>query len=151
MPSDTREIIFNHPEMPAFLLARAGTRCLPDDTNISVVRGNTLLGGVVFTNYTGPDGSVMLHMAGERGEWLTREMVLLPFHYAFHQLRVRKVFGTVPAQNEEVLAMDLRGGYTLEARIKDMFPGANGDMLILSMYKEQCPWLKYKLRRFRSN
>ena len=140
----TRRIVFNHPKMPEMLLNLAGVRCLPDDTNIATERDGVLLGGFVFTNYTGEGGSIIVHDAGQRHKWCTRELLLLAFHYPFKQLKCRKIFATVPADNTEAMKIDLRAGFTYHTTLEGMLP--QGDMIVLHMHVDDCKWLKYPLR-----
>ena len=50
--------------------------------------------------------------------------------------------GTISSGNKELLAFNGRLGFTEECRIKDAYP--DGDMVVLSMTRDQCPWLKIK-------
>jgi hypothetical protein len=103
-------------------------------------------GGVVYTNYT--RRSVQMHMAGEPG-WATLKMVWIAFDYPFNQLKVERVLGAVGSHNEKVLSYDKRLGFKEVARIPDAVPG--GDLVILSMMREECIWLRLRSRYIRTN
>ena len=100
-----------------------------------------LKGGVLFTGYR--VGSVMIHMAGFRKNWVSRPMIYLAFDYPFRQLKVNKLFGTVPERNPRALKNDLHLGFKVEYLSPDVLGYADGvnGMYLVSMYKADCKWL----------
>jgi hypothetical protein len=74
--------------------------------------------------------------------------VWVAFHYPFVQLGVKKLFGQVGIHKPEILKIDIQLGFKIEAVIKDVYP--EGDMALLSMYKDDCRWLKVKPRTIAS-
>ena len=104
-----------------------------------------LLGGVLFTGYR--VGSVHIHMAGFHPQWVSKGMIYLAFDYPFRQLKVNKLFGTVPERNVKARDNDLHLGFKIEYLIEDVYgysDGVNG-MYIMSMRKDECRWLKMKM------
>ena len=100
-----------------------------------------LKGGVLFTNYR--VGSVAIHMAGFRKNWVSKSMLYLAFHFPFRQLKVKKLFGMVPERNVEARNNDLHLGFKIEYMIDDVYgyeDGVNG-MYLMSMRREDCKWL----------
>ena len=100
-----------------------------------------LKGGVLFTNYR--VGSVAIHMAGLRKNWVSKSMLYLAFHFPFKQLKVKKLFGMVPERNVEARNSDLRLGFKIEYTTDDVYgyeDGVNG-MHLMSMRAEDCRWL----------
>lgn len=98
------------------------------------------VGGVVLCNYMGAGGSIVAHMAGEPGSgWLTRDLLWMMCDYVFNQLRCAKFIACVNSSRPEVVSIDLRAGFALEATIEHGF--ADGHMLFLTMTREGCPWL----------
>jgi RimJ/RimL family protein N-acetyltransferase len=72
------------------------------------------------------------------------------FHYAFVQLGCLKVLAPVRSDNHAAIAIDLRAGWHLETVIRDIYaPGV--DMLVLTMTKENCPWLAHEPKAWRPN
>jgi len=112
------------------------------DTCISRSKDGRLLGGVIYTNYTG--ASITMHTAGFDPAWVNRDMLWVCFHYPFVQLKCNKLFGQVPAWNVKALEFDLHLGFKEECIIRDVYP--EGDMILLSMRKEDCRWLKLRPR-----
>lgn len=112
------------------------------DVCISRSEHGRLLGGVIYTNYTG--ASITMHVAGFVDHWINRDMLWVCFHYPFMQLNCNKLFGQVPAWNVKALEFDKHLGFREEAVIKDVYP--EGDMILLSMLKHECRWLRLKPR-----
>lgn len=110
-------------------------RCNPE--------GN-LLGGCLYQNYTGPGGSIGIHVASYHERWINRDILWICFHYPFVQLNCKKLFGQVPVTNRKALEFDLNLGFKIEATISDVFP--DGDLYVISMLREDCRWLKVKPR-----
>lgn len=79
-----------------------------------------------------------MHVAAEKP--VTRTYTKFCFEYAFNQLKVKKVLGLVDSTNLSALRFDSHLGFIEEARIKDA--GKTGDLIILSMTRPQCRWVK---------
>jgi len=112
------------------------------DRVISVTSEGNLLGGNIFTGYTG--ASIHTHTAGFAKNWANRDFLWAIFDYPFNQLGCKKVFGQVPEYNTKALEIDLKLGFKIEAKIDDVFP--DGACLVLSLAREDCRWLKLKPR-----
>ena len=69
-------------------------------------------------------------------------MLWITFDYPFNQLGVKKLIGQVPSSNLKALEFDKKLGFKEEARISDVFP--DGDLIVLSMRREDCRWLKIR-------
>jgi hypothetical protein len=98
-----------------------------------------ILGGIVVANYMG--ASATMHMAGGDAQWCSRDLLWMAFNYAFEQLGCRKLFGPVRADNYNALHINLRGGWSIETVLRDAYKDTH--MVLLSMTKDQCPWLEY--------
>jgi len=99
-----------------------------------------VLGGVIYEGYTG--GCIFMHQAGFHKRWLGGNMLWIVFDYPFNQLKVNKVAGTINSNNKELLDFNARLGFKEEARIRGAYP--DGDLLVLTMPREECRWLKLK-------
>jgi hypothetical protein len=102
-----------------------------------------LLGGVIFDGCTGP--CIFVHQAAFDKHWLSRDMLWVAFHYPFIQLGCKKLCGTIPSSRPELLDLNVKFGFSVEAIIKDAYP--DGDMLVMSMTRDECRWLKLKPRQ----
>jgi hypothetical protein len=100
----------------------------------------------VYTAYN-PGGSIAMHMAGFCPNWISRDLIWVCFDYPFNQLNVRKIFGPVPSDNTKALDMNRRFGLVYELTVKDVF--ADADLIVLSMRRDQCKWLKITPRGYK--
>lgn len=134
----------------AYLIARAARAGFDPkvDACISRVDGNgSFLGGVIYTNYNG--AIVMMHVAGI-GNWLSPELLWVSLDYPFMHLQVKKLLCTVASNNQKSLDLVKRvGGWKSEHKIVDGVPG--GDLLMFSMLRKDCRWLKLRDRYVRAN
>jgi RimJ/RimL family protein N-acetyltransferase len=119
------------------------------DHVISLRRDGRVVGGVVFTGYLG--ASIMLHMAGSETNWATRDFLWMVFDYGFVQLGCSKLIGLVPSFNTRAISVDMRLGFRLEGRLTGMLTDPDEDLLLLTMTKAECKWLKIVPKYYRSN
>lgn len=137
-------LVLNNPAHGYAIARGAGVAFNPEvDVVIARVTDGVLRGGVIFNGYTG--ASINLHVWGSDPAWADRDMLWITFHYPFIQLRCRKVFGQIPANNKHALDFDLKLGFKIEARIPEVFP--DEDLIVVSMKREDCRWLKLKPSR----
>lgn len=116
------------PEMSAF----------PDSAvAIGVADGQTLIGGVVYSHYSGAD--ISMHQAGEPG-WLNRERLDVFFAYPFRQLGCRRVTGLVARKNKHARSIVERLGFKLEGKIRHGLPA--DDLMLYGMLRSECRWLR---------
>jgi len=136
-------IVAGNPEHGHAIAAGAGCIFNPAcDRVIANARGEKLLGGVIYQGFKG--ASIGIHAAGFDPHWLSNDMLWISFSYPFEQLNVSKLIAQVPSSNRKALEFDLKLGFKEEARIADAFIGA--DLLVLTMRRENCRWLKLKPR-----
>ena len=104
-----------------------------------------LMGGVLFTEYR--VGSVAIHMAGFHPHWVNKAMVYLAFDYPFNQLKVKKLIGLVPERNIKSRNNTLHLGFKIEYLAHDIlgYPDGVNGIYFMSMYREDCKWLKMKM------
>lgn len=144
------DIKINAPGAGQWVMDRLGSRFM-DGFDVSFTRhapDGSVRGGIVLSHYIG--GSMTAHMAGDDKHWFNRELAWLVFDYAFNQLGCIKLLAPLRSDNSRVIAMDMRGGWDLEAVVKDAY-GRGLHMLILTMTRETCPWLNYKPKAWRAN
>ena len=124
-------------------MARLGGHFTPGwDHSFTSHQAGRILGGFVVSNYLG--GSMTCHMASQDPRWCSRDLLWLVFHYTFVQCGCHKMITPLPSKTrDDVVALDLRAGWELEAVVKDAYaPGVH--MLILTMTKDKCVWLKHQ-------
>jgi len=136
-------IVFNNAVYGDRIAKAAGTTFNQrGDVCIAREERGELWGGASYTGYTG--SSVGVHTAGFRPDWINQDLLWVCFHYPFVQLGCSKLLGQVPSSNLKALEFDLKMGFIEETRVKDVFP--DGDLVVMSMKKETCRWLKLKPR-----
>lgn len=126
-----------------WIAARTGGRWFAGrGRTIALLEDGTLIAGCLVEDYN--QRSCSMHIAAEGSNWLNRQFLWACFDYVFNQLGCEKAFGVVPAHNLDAQRFDEHLGFRLEARLKDQSP--SGDLLIYSMYKADCRWLKLGAR-----
>lgn len=115
------------------------------DTVLCRLGEGELLGGVIFTAYTG--ASIHMHVAGFQPGWINNDMLWAAFHYPFVQLGCKVVFGQVPETNSKALEFNKKLGFSEVVHIQDVFP--DGGLILLSMRREDCRWLKLRPRHLK--
>lgn len=134
-----RVVLDRQREVGEWVCARLGSSFNPDlNTAIGLERDGQLIGGVVFDNFLGR--SICIHVAADGGFWLTRDFLHAAFSYPFDQLGVSKLIGPVDSDNFEARRFDEHLGFIPEAVIKDA--GRHGDLILYSMTRQQCRFLK---------
>lgn len=116
---------------------------------ISRTVNGELRGGVVYENWTGEGGSVLVHIASTDKRWINRDMLWVMFDYPFNQLKVTQAFAQVAAKNEDCLKFSKSVGWSEVIRLDAVFP--DDDMILLRLRREECRFLDLKPRNIRSN
>lgn len=104
-----------------------------------VERDGGLVAGIIFNRYSWPD--IAMHVAGEGGHWLSRELLTQLFYYGFHVCNCRRITGLVNANAENVLEFDRKIGFVYEGRARQAAPDGS-DMIILGMLRDECRFFK---------
>jgi RimJ/RimL family protein N-acetyltransferase len=109
-----------------------------NSTAIGLEKDGQLVAAVVYDNYF--INSIAMHVVIEDKACLTREAIKAVFDYPFNQLKVNVIVGLVDSANSDAIKFDEHLGFILETRIKNAH--RKGDLLIYSMNKSQCKWVK---------
>lgn len=125
--------------VPIAKAARASYNPESDQALVNITPEGKLMGGFIFSDYTGKGGSMMTHVAGFEHGWLTRSLLRDAARYCFVHAECKVIFGQVPASKPKVLAFDLKMGWKEAAFLDGVFP--DGGCHILSMTREGCRWL----------
>lgn len=130
-------IVFDVERIGPWVCERTGGKFEPSiSTAIGMEEDGKLTAGVLYDMYNGR--SICMHVAIEKA--VSRKYTRTCFDYPFNQLKVSKVLGLVDSTNDKALRFDKLLGFTEEARIADA--GKSGDLVILSMTRQQCRWIK---------
>lgn len=133
-----REIIFGNFRHARAIARASGSSFDPEVDYVLSLTRPQLLGGVIYTNFTGR--SVQMHMAGFEPGWPTPKFMWCIYSFPFDQLKVERVIGTVPSTNRRALKIDYQMGFQYVTKVPDVVPG--GDMIVLSMSRAECKYLK---------
>lgn len=109
---------------------------------VSITSGGNLLGGVIYTDFTGR--AISMHAAGWSPRWLTRDMLWTIFTYPFDMLQVEQCIAPVASTNTRSMKLCLGLGFRQVTFIPDVVPA--GHLMILSMRRETCRWLQWQPR-----
>lgn len=98
-----------------------------------------LVAGVVVNNYNGSNATchVAIVQAGKGLVLMLRAVA----DYAFRQCGLKRLTGMVPASNPRALAFDRHLGWEDEY-VMPCGAHDGGDLHILVMWPDRCPWLK---------
>jgi len=124
--------------MGRWMCERTGGQYCGDGVYIGLEQDGKLIAVCGFDNYNGR--SLHMHIAAEGKRWMTKEYLWYCFHYPFVEVGVDKIIGIVEEGNKKAIRFDNRLGFVHEATIEDAHP--NGAILILTMTKQQCRFLR---------
>lgn len=138
-------IRFNDKEAGRLIAERAGT-CFNPAVDVAISNHSStgkLRGGTIYSGFTG--SSISMHVGSDgSGAWMTPDFLWVAFHYPFVQLGCAVITAHVPSWNDQALAFDKKIGFEQLAAIEDGVPG--GDLIILTMRRENCRWLRLRPR-----
>ena len=141
-----REIRIDAPGAGDWIMQRAGGVFTPShDHSFATFRDGRIVGGFALCSYL--VASMTIHAAGSDEKWCSRDLLWMVFDYAFCQLGLHKLIAPVPSSNTRALKVDLQAGFIVEALITHA--AADGDLMLLTMTREQCRWLAITPRRWR--
>lgn len=111
----------------------------PADAVIARVDDEKLVGGFVFSNFTGCNGSIWGHVIGFSPNWLNKKLLTAAFDYVFVQLDCRAVFARIKDDNESSLEFNRKLGYTRLYHMEEVYPDGRGQY-VSRMLKHECRW-----------
>lgn len=114
-------------------------------TAIGVARNNTLVAGIVYSNYIkSPQGhpiSIEISMNSIDKRWCSRDNLNALLSYPFIQLGVKRVQSTCAKKDKTTRKFLERLGFTLEGVGRKAWP-LGGDCTVYSLLRHECRWLK---------
>lgn len=110
------------------------------DHCVARVENGRLLGGCIYQEFTG--ASVRIYSAGFTRKWVSPAFVAMSFDYPFNRLGCDKLIAIGHSKKRSALEIIRRLGFIEEAKISMAY--MDGDMVILTMLRPQCRWLKLK-------
>lgn len=98
-----------------------------------------LVAGVLYEDWSGTN--LVCHIAGE-GRWADREFLAVIFDFPFNQQKAKRITAPVCSSNTKSIALVTKMGFNLEARL--LGATSKGDLLLFSMFKDECKYLRGK-------
>jgi RimJ/RimL family protein N-acetyltransferase len=111
-----------------------------DSTFIGQIKENKLVAVIGYCNFVGK--SCAIHIASEGSHWMSRKLLWASFDYPFNKLEKKVIVTALDANNQKAVRLNRHLGFNIEAVIKDAHE--NGDLMIMTMRKENCRFLKTK-------
>jgi hypothetical protein len=126
--------------MLGFLRAHGVPLQVTDDFQaLGVVRDGHLIAVVAFNTFCGRTCS--MHVAGDGGHWVNRELLKASFAYPFKQLDLVSVLSPVAADNERGLKFEKHLGFEEVLRVPEGW--AHGvDLVLLELQRARCRWIE---------
>ena len=104
---------------------------------MGIVNGDEVLAGIVLNNFNGANATC--HIAVAKVTKLLPRLFKEFCIYAFVYCKLKRLTGMVPLNEPKIIAFDKHLGFEEEFVMKDAAP--EGDMQVLVMWPDRCPWL----------
>jgi hypothetical protein len=128
------------------LLAGPHYNPLVDGCVVRVSRTGEVLGGVRYCDHQ-PPASVAAHVRTFHPSWLSRDFLWLGMSIPFEMLKVERVFGYLPDDNNRILNLAKRVGFKELCRVPN---GKDKVVIICSLEKSDAArWLEWKPKTIR--
>lgn len=136
-----KTLIFNVPAVNDWVSSKiyGRDRFPPDAPSIGLLENGRIIGGVVYTMYTG--NGIMMNVAGGYKGWINRAFLRAAFAYPFKQLGCTRVSGLVRADNYAAQQFDERLGFKREGLVRHGDDDGT-DLIMYGMLREECKWIK---------
>lgn len=130
----------NQEYMKAWLQRMLGQKFNEEARFIGQEKDGNLVAVVAFTNFI--TNACAMHIASVGENWMSRDLLWACFDYPFIKLEKKVILATMEASNEEAIKLNRHLGFQEKAVIKDAHE--NGDLMIMSMSKEDCKWINLR-------
>lgn len=136
-----KTLIFNVPAVNDWVSSKiyGRDRFPPDAPSIGLLENGRIVGGVVYTMYTG--NGIMMNVAGGYKGWINRAFLRAAFAYPFKQLGCTRVSGLVRVDNFAAQQFDERLGFKREGLVRRGDDDGT-DLIMYGMLREECKWIK---------
>lgn len=136
-----KTLIFNVPAVNDWVSSKiyGRDRFPPDAPSIGLLENGRIIGGVVYTMYTG--NGIMMNVAGGYKGWINRAFLRAAFAYPFKQLGCTRVSGLVRVDNFAAQQFDERLGFKREGLVRRGDDDGT-DLIMYGMLREECKWIK---------
>lgn len=123
-------------DIAIWVMAKVG-RYLPEMTAIGDIKDGVLIAGIAFEtqNKNCMTGHQRIDAPPSKQFWINSA------DFIFNQAGCKKFSALVEVQNEKAIKLNKHIGFVIEATLKDH--GTNGDLLVMSLFKENCKFLRW--------
>lgn len=132
-------MVLIHPDISIWVMSGIeGGRWLPEMQAIGDVRDGKIIAGVAFESQNKNNlwGHMRCDAPPSKAFWINVS------NYIFHQCGCKRFTAIVDVNNEKAIKLNLKIGFVIEATLKDA--GDNGDIHIMTLFKENCRMLNWK-------
>ena len=123
-----------------FIEANLEQKMPEESTFIGQENDGKLVAVVCFTGFI--KNSCTMHIASIGNNWMTKDLLWSSFDYPFIKLQKKVILIGMNASNKEAVKLNRHLGFEEKALIEDAHE--KGDLLLMTMRKEQCKWLNIK-------
>lgn len=106
---------------------------------IGKVKDGQMVAGVLYEDWSGTN--LVCHIAGE-SDWADRYFLAVIFDFPFNQQGAKRITAPVCSSNAKSIALLIKMGFNLEAKL--LGATAKGDLLLFSMFKDNCKYIRGK-------
>lgn len=136
----TARLIYGEEErLLAWASQRSGVTYRRDAYTLGLERDGEIRAAVVFDTFSETDCCMHIASDGTRA-WMSKDLLLSAFAYPFTQLRLLRVTGLVPADNEDALRFDEHLGFVREGYHPKAGPGGK-DLISMGLLREACRFI----------
>ena len=111
-------------------------------TAIGKIIDGKLIAGVLYQNWNG--ANIVEHIAGI-DNWADRTFLAVIFDYPFNQIGAKRITVSICSSNTKSIDLVKKMGFNQEAKLHGAT--SKGDLLIFSMFKDECKYLRGKYGR----
>lgn len=111
-----------------------------DSAFLGQIKDGKLVAVIGYCSFIGE--SCAMHIASEGSYWMSKQLLWASFDYPFNKLKKKVIVTALDANNEKAVQLNRHLGFHIETVIKNAHE--NGDLMIMTMRKENCKFLKTK-------
>ena len=136
----SKQVVYNRPEVVEFVSKKiyGEGKFPPDSPSIGIVENGEVIGGVVYSMFTG--NGIMMNVASSNRRWLNKTFLRAAFAYPFKQLGCTRVSGLVRVDNKDAQRFDEHLGFVREGLIREGDDDGT-DLILYGLLKKDCRWL----------
>lgn len=107
---------------------------------IGQLKDDRIVAVVAYCNFV--QNACSMHIGSVGDHWMSKDLLWAAFDYPFNKLEKKVILVTLEASNKDAVRLNRHLGFREEVVIKDAHE--NGDLMIMTMRKEDCKWLAIK-------